>query len=110
MKASLSFFVLLLTCSLSEPLFAQQLHPVIDAQIEAATNKPIAPPSTDSEFVRRIYLDLVGQIPTSQEAEQFINDSSRAKRQTLIDKLLQDDRYSRRMSEAFNVMLMERRG
>ncbi len=110
MKASLSFFVLLLTCRLSEPLFAQQLHPVIDAQIEAATNKPIAPPSTDSEFVRRIYLDLVGQIPTSQEAEQFINDSSRAKRQTLIDKLLQDDRYSRRMSEAFNVMLMERRG
>ena len=110
MNSPLSFFVLLLTCSLSEPLFAQQLHSVIDAQIEAATNKPIAPPSTDSEFVRRIYLDLTGQIPTSQEALQFINDSSRAKRQTLIDKLLQDDRYSRRMSDAFNVMLMERRG
>ena len=79
-------------------------------KLKLRLNKPIAPPSTDSEFVRRIYLDLTGQIPTSQEALQFINDSSRAKRQTLIDRLLQDDRYSRRMSDAFNVMLMERRG
>ena len=39
MNPPLIFRTLLMTCSLSEPLFAQQLHSVIDAQIEAATQQ-----------------------------------------------------------------------
>ena len=109
-----SFITYILALTLCLPSFAygqeQQLHQFIDQQIADATSRPLAQPSTDAEFLRRIYLDLVGQIPTALEAEQFIGDSSRAKRAKLIDTLLADPRYTRRMTEFFNVMLMERRG
>lgn len=42
----------------------------------------------DSEFLRRIYLDLLGILPTPEEAQQFVADTSKEKRAKLIDALL----------------------
>src|SRR5690242_15146898 len=39
-----------------------------------------APSTTDLEFVRRIYLDLTGRIPSYEQAQTFLNDSSPNKR------------------------------
>jgi len=89
---------------------AQQLHELIDQRIEQASSEPFAAQSTDSEFLRRIYLDLIGQIPNTSETLEFLSDPAPDRRSRLIGKLLEDSRYSRRMSEFFNVMLMERRG
>ena len=36
--------------------------------------------SSDAEFVRRVYLDLTGVIPTSQQARAFLDDSAPEKR------------------------------
>jgi len=47
-----------------------------------------APLTTDWEFVRRIYLDLTGQIPTSTEVLNFVADTDTQKRSKLIDQLL----------------------
>ncbi len=47
-----------------------------------------APATTDYEFVRRIYLDLTGRIPTAAQVTQFVNDSSSDKRAKLIDTLI----------------------
>jgi hypothetical protein len=47
-----------------------------------------APSTTDYEFVRRIYLDLTGRIPTANQVTQFVNDSSPDKRSTLVDNLI----------------------
>ncbi len=101
--------VLCCFCSI-QPLVAQQLHEFIDQHIERASPEPFAAESTDSEFLRRIYLDLIGQIPNTSETLEFLSDTATDRRSHLIDKLLEDSRYSRRMSEFFNVMLMERRG
>lgn len=49
---------------------------------------PSAPLSSDSEFLRRIYLDLTGRIPSSEDIRAFLADSSPNKRNAVIDKLL----------------------
>lgn len=49
--------------------------------------------STDSEFIRRAYLDAAGILPTAEEVEQFLNDKSPEKRAKLIDALLERDEY-----------------
>jgi Protein of unknown function (DUF1553)/Protein of unknown function (DUF1549) len=52
-----------------------------------------APPSGDSEFIRRIYLDLTGRLPTVDEALSFLNDTGSDKRTAIIDNLLARDTY-----------------
>src|SRR4051812_36508678 len=42
----------------------------------------------DRTFVRRIYLDLAGRIPTREEAEAFVADGDADKRAKLVDRLL----------------------
>lgn len=45
-------------------------------------------PATDEEFLRRLYLDLTGQIPTADRVKQFAADTSTTKRDRVIDELL----------------------
>src|SRR5262249_14995936 len=59
-------------------------HP-IDRIVDAhyAANKIAPPQSLDDEaFARRVYLDLVGQLPTTTELDTFLADSSPGKRDT----------------------------
>jgi hypothetical protein len=100
----------LLVLAFETPLPAQQsLHQQIDALLQAGRQEQGAL-STDAEFLRRISLDLVGQIPTAEEVRTFLEDKSADKRVQRIDQLLADRRYARAMREKFHVMLMERRG
>lgn len=59
----------------------------------AANNLTPNAPADDSAFVRRIYLDVVGRIPTSREAEEFLASREEGKRAALIDKLLDSEGY-----------------
>jgi len=43
---------------------------------------------TDAVFLRRVYLDLIGTLPTVKEARDFLADKSPDKRSKLIDQLL----------------------
>src|SRR5438105_1425377 len=47
----------------------------------------------DAEFIRRVFLDLVGQIPEIQEVMDFLDDDQPNKRAAWIDKLLDDPAY-----------------
>ena len=51
------------------------------------------PASDDNTFVRRIYLDVIGRIPTTRETDSFLADKSADKRAKLIDKLLNSEAY-----------------
>jgi hypothetical protein len=44
--------------------------------------------------MRRVYLDVVGQIPSLEEAEKFLADKSATKREKLVESLLKDERYA----------------
>lgn len=49
---------------------------------------------SDGVFVRRVYLDLIGTLPTAEEAKRFLDDPSPDKREKLIDELLQRPEYA----------------
>ncbi|MBL9183753.1 MAG: DUF1549 domain-containing protein [Verrucomicrobiaceae bacterium] len=51
-------------------------------------------PTTDEVFVRRIYLDIAGRIPTIKETTDFLADKAEDKRAKLIDELLASDGYA----------------
>ncbi|MGH9895046.1 MAG: DUF1549 domain-containing protein, partial [bacterium] len=48
---------------------------------------------TDAEFLRRVYLDLTGTLPTAAEVETFLADESPGKRSAKIDELLNTPAY-----------------
>ncbi|MCB1087158.1 MAG: DUF1549 domain-containing protein, partial [Verrucomicrobiae bacterium] len=47
----------------------------------------------DETFVRRIYLDVAGRIPTVKETGDFLADTSGDKRAKLVDELLDSEGY-----------------
>ncbi len=49
---------------------------------------------SDPVFVRRVYLDVTGTLPTAFEAQQFILDRNPGKREALIDSLLARDEFA----------------
>lgn len=49
--------------------------------------------SSDAEFMRRVYLDTVGKLPTSDEVRDFLDDSKPDKRARLIDTLMDTDEW-----------------
>lgn len=48
----------------------------------------------DEVFLRRVYLDLIGTLPTAEEARRFLDDKRRDRRARLIDELLERPEYS----------------
>ena len=88
----------------------EPLHKRVDQLIATAAGEvEIAGRSDDAEFHRRVWLDLAGRIPTSDETREFLNDDDANKRQRLIDERLASPEYTRRMTELFHAVLMERR-
>jgi hypothetical protein len=63
----------------------------IDRAVFAKLNRMRIPPSelcSDREFVRRIYLDVLGVLPTPDEVREFLADSSSSRRDHVVDRLL----------------------
>jgi hypothetical protein len=48
----------------------------------------------DHVFLRRVYLDLLGILPTAEEARSFVADTASDKRSRLIDELLQRPEFA----------------
>lgn len=61
--------------------------------------------ASDEQFIRRVYLDLAGRIPTREESLAFITDTSSSKRANVIDTLIADDGFTSRMYNYFSDML-----
>jgi hypothetical protein len=62
--------------------------------------KPISnfnAPCNDEQFVRRVYLDIAGRIPSHDEATSFIKNPAKDKRAKLIDMLLDSPGYASNM-------------
>ncbi len=55
---------------------------------------PISPRSNDHEFVRRVYIDVIGTLPTIEEVNQFVADKREDKRDRLIESLLGRSEYT----------------
>lgn len=60
----------------------------------------------DHEFVRRVYLDLVGAIPTPEQVEAFVADESTTKRRELVNRLLETPGFARHWSQQWSQVLV----
>ncbi len=116
LRPFLYLFLLSMVVSATAAPPALPLHEQIDRLIEGrlaerlpGVNSGPAAPATDAEFLRRVWLDLAGMIPTAVEARAFLDDPSPYKRVRLIDRLLESPGYARRMEQVFDVLWMERR-
>jgi hypothetical protein len=72
---------------------------------EKAEVKP-APRADDAEFLRRVYLDLAGRIPSVAEARAFLKDTAPDKRQKLVDKLLDSPQFVRHFANFWQQLLL----
>lgn len=61
--------------------------------------------SGDEEFLRRVYLDLTGRIPSAEEVRSFLDDSSNDKRKKKIDELLASEEYGDYMADVWMQIL-----
>jgi len=62
----------------------------------------------DAEWMRRVYLDVVGHIPSGKDVEEFLRDKDPAKRSKLVDKLLADSAYVRNFTTYWTNTLIGR--
>ena len=80
----------------------------IDALVKTGLDKAglkLNPPTAEEQFVRRIYLDVAGRIPTAAEMQVYLRDESPSKRAKLIDDLLHSDGYRSQMFNWLGDML-----
>ncbi len=84
----------------SELLTAQSSQPVlnlIDGHIDAKLSKlriESSPLCSDADFVRRVYLDVIGTLPTASEAREFLASQDKDRRLKLVDALFQRPEFA----------------
>ncbi|MEY4612534.1 MAG: hypothetical protein RL179_507 [Planctomycetota bacterium] len=87
------------------------LHEKIDAIIDAKNKgRVVSAQSDDYEFVRRVYLDFAGRIPTVSEVDLFVANKAADKRRSLIEQLVNSPAYAKQMANTFHIHFMERLG
>jgi len=70
----------------------EELDDVVDRVLIERMQKLNIVPSgrcDDLDFLRRVHLDVIGQLPTPEECRAFLKDSAADKRAKVIDRLLQ---------------------
>ena len=84
----------------------------IDDLVFAKLKKLGLPPSElcdDATFIRRVTLDVAGRLPTIPETEAFLADKDGAKRQSLVDRLLQSADYADFFANKWSALLRNKR-
>ncbi len=79
-------------------LFAQLprsgfIDDLVYAKLQKLAIRP-SDPITDELFMRRVYLDLIGRLPTPDEAREFLAATDLDKREVLVDTLLDRGEYA----------------
>ncbi len=108
-------FCWILALALFLPAFTGAEEPVravIDREVGAAWKAQKITPaakSTDAEFLRRAYIDIVGQPPTYDETIKFLADKDKKKREKLIDALLARPEFATAQANVWDLALFTRK-
>jgi hypothetical protein len=84
---------------------AESIDHHIQARLDTEKLKP-APAADDAEFLRRVYLDLHGVVPSAESAARFLDSADADKRRELIDELLASPRCGEHFAEIWRRRLM----
>jgi len=75
-----------------------------------ATVKAPDSETTDAVFLRRLFLDVTGTLPTAEEMRKFLDDTSTNKRKKLVDKLLEEPKHADHFSRRWIEIIRNRSG
>jgi hypothetical protein len=92
-------------------LDATTLARLIDQEVQlrlAAEGIKASPVCDDSEFIRRVYLDIVGVIPPADRVVAFLDSKDPGRRSQLIEELLANPLFGKQMSEAWTGLMVPR--
>jgi hypothetical protein len=92
-----------------ESLTPEELAARIDAAFEAdwrAAGITPAPSADDAEFMRRVYLDITGKIPSVAEAQAFLDDAGADKRHRLVESLLARGSFAAHFANVWRELLL----
>ncbi len=84
---------------------AGRIDEMIDQRLKAE-GVAAAAPADDAEFLRRVYLDVVGVVPPADKVAAFLDRKEPAKRAQLIDELLGDPRFGRHLADVWQGLLL----
>jgi len=65
---------------------------------------------SDEQFVRRVFVDITGTLPTPEEVRSFLKDANPKKRDALVDTLLETPEYSYYFANRWADVLRVKRG
>jgi hypothetical protein len=89
------------------PLQSHKIDQLIGRELEQARIAP-APLTTDEQFIRRVTLDVTGELPVPADVDEFVADKDTRKRARLIDKLLASDEYARHWARYWRDVIASR--
>lgn len=75
------------------PKYSNPIDTLVDHKLQRLGLTPSAP-CTDTEFLRRVSIDLTGTLPAPDEVRDFRNDIRADKRERLIEELLKRPAYA----------------
>jgi hypothetical protein len=93
--------------NLDSRALAQRIDEAIDARLRA-DKVAAAPRCDDAEFVRRVYLDITGRIPSAEKVAAFLDSREPDKRAKLIDELLAGADYGKHQADIWQSLLLPR--
>ena len=108
-----------ITEAVSDPIKKQLSFGSSDEEMVAFINDQIqtrwdehevapSPKANDSEWVRRVHLDLAGRIPTTLEVETFLEDDAPNKREELLHSLLESRDFAGHFASHWTTLLVGR--
>jgi hypothetical protein len=104
----------LLFCLASQIAIASEPHEVA-ARVDRAiadelynTQTELAPRTNDTTFARRVWLDIIGDIPTPEELTAFLIDPATDKREKLVARLLTNEYYGQNWARYWRDVILFR--
>ena len=89
----------------------QSVNILVDQYIATSLREQRLRPSarsSDMEYIRRVYLDIVGHIPPLEELESFLKSKDRNKRGKIVSQLMDTDAYIHYWSDIWTNLLVGR--
>jgi hypothetical protein len=83
----------------------EQIDQLIAKRWETAKAEP-GPRADDAEFLRRVYLDVAGRIPSVAETRTFLEDKRPDKRARLVEQLLANPSYVSHTANVWRALLL----
>lgn len=94
--------------AVAKPMPTQALAKLIDDGIQSKLTSggiQTSSQASDGEFLRRVYLDIAGVIPSATKAAAFLDDRSPDKRAKLIDELLASKDFGKHQADIWTGLM-----